>query len=97
MVLISAVNVSDFDAVFFHCPFTRLVQKAIGVLAFIDYKRGLSKHLTNLERAKPSELDFYLRLLSILSVTYFRDALLRLLFKWVTLTGLVVFGLRKLF
>ncbi|CAG9539018.1 unnamed protein product [Cercopithifilaria johnstoni] len=50
-----AVNISNFNAVFFHCPFTRLVQKALGVLAFIDYKRGLSDHLTNIERTKPSE------------------------------------------
>lgn len=58
LYLIPAVNMSNFDAVFFHCPFTRLVQKALGVLAFIDFKRGLSDHLANVERAKPSELDF---------------------------------------
>ncbi|VBB30766.1 unnamed protein product [Acanthocheilonema viteae] len=48
------VDISNFDAVFFHCPFTRLVQKALGVLAFIDFKRGLCDHLVNVERAKPS-------------------------------------------
>uniref|UniRef100_A0AAF5PV53 Hydroxymethylglutaryl-CoA synthase n=1 Tax=Wuchereria bancrofti TaxID=6293 RepID=A0AAF5PV53_WUCBA len=48
------VNISDFDAMFFHCPFTRLVQKAFGVLAFADFKRGLSNHLTDTIRAKPS-------------------------------------------
>ncbi|EFO15838.2 hydroxymethylglutaryl-CoA synthase [Loa loa] len=48
------INISDFDGVFFHCPFTRLVQKALGVLAFIDFKRGLNSHLADIERAKPS-------------------------------------------
>ncbi|VDO36550.1 unnamed protein product [Onchocerca flexuosa] len=48
------VKISNFDAVFFHCPFTRLVQKGFGILAFIDFKRGLSDHLTDIERAKPT-------------------------------------------
>uniref|UniRef100_A0A0R3S202 Hydroxymethylglutaryl-CoA synthase n=1 Tax=Elaeophora elaphi TaxID=1147741 RepID=A0A0R3S202_9BILA len=50
-----AVNISNFDAMFFHCPFTRLVRKAFGVLSFLDFKRGFSNHLANIERAKPSE------------------------------------------
>ncbi|VDK65408.1 unnamed protein product [Onchocerca ochengi] len=48
------VKISNFDAVFFHCPFTRLVQKGFGILAFIDFKRGLSDHLSDIERAKPT-------------------------------------------
>uniref|UniRef100_A0A915PRC6 Hydroxymethylglutaryl-CoA synthase n=1 Tax=Setaria digitata TaxID=48799 RepID=A0A915PRC6_9BILA len=62
------VNISDFNAIFFHCPFTRLVQKALGVLAFIDFQRGLSKHLVDIERAKatdfllePRELNYMSR------------------------------------
>uniref|UniRef100_A0A8R1TV97 Hydroxymethylglutaryl-CoA synthase n=1 Tax=Onchocerca volvulus TaxID=6282 RepID=A0A8R1TV97_ONCVO len=52
--LIPVVKISNFDAVFFHCPFTRLVQKGFGILAFIDFKRGLSDHLSDIERAKPT-------------------------------------------
>ncbi|KAM3717794.1 Hydroxymethylglutaryl-CoA synthase [Dirofilaria immitis] len=48
------VNISNFDAIFFHCPFTRLVQKALGVLAFVDFKHGISDHLKDVERTKAS-------------------------------------------
>ncbi|KAL3984614.1 hydroxymethylglutaryl-CoA synthase [Acanthocheilonema viteae] len=61
------VDISNFDAVFFHCPFTRLVQKALGVLAFIDFKRGLCDHLVNVERAKPSQFLLESRELNYMS------------------------------
>ncbi|VIO97604.1 Uncharacterized protein BM_BM13844 [Brugia malayi] len=61
------VNISDFDAIFFHCPFTRLVQKALGVLAFADFKRGLSNHLTDTIRARPSSFLLQPRELNYMS------------------------------
>lgn len=44
------MDLSKFDAVTFHCPFIRLVQKAYGLLSFADYKHGVTSHLEKVDK-----------------------------------------------
>uniref|UniRef100_A0A914XC21 Hydroxymethylglutaryl-CoA synthase n=1 Tax=Plectus sambesii TaxID=2011161 RepID=A0A914XC21_9BILA len=47
------VDLSSFEAVVFHSPYTRLVQKGFGRLAFHDFLAGRSGHLTNIDELLP--------------------------------------------
>lgn len=52
----NAVNLSSFDAIVFHSPYCKLVQKSVGRLAFNDFKRSPDDYL-GLEKFKDSKLE----------------------------------------
>ncbi|VDN07917.1 unnamed protein product [Thelazia callipaeda] len=52
------VDISKFDALFFHCPFTRLVKKAFGLLAFLDFKHGYNDHLLDIQELELEKFIF---------------------------------------
>uniref|UniRef100_A0A0N5BLI3 Hydroxymethylglutaryl-CoA synthase n=1 Tax=Strongyloides papillosus TaxID=174720 RepID=A0A0N5BLI3_STREA len=43
------ICLGDFDSIMFHCPFTRMIQKALAKLSYMDYTSNKREHLIDVE------------------------------------------------